>query len=716
MHGHRRPEGRADGQEEPAGRDDGHDHRPEDEHEDDEREPDDHGQVGRQRPGEPLRDLDVGDGLPGEPGVAAGVAVQGRRREGDVVHGLDGGGIGRSGRGHDLEGEGVAVRTHPERHHAAHPVDVGQGRGDPGLLGEHVVVGARGVACGEGRDRDDGAVHARAELRRDRLVGRVGARAGRLAAAVGQPELDLGDRDGDHAEEGDDTEDGEPGPPRDEPDVPAAVLLLAPVVGHGAARHVTRDREAGRAPRPAGGDAVAHEAQHRGADGDGDEDGDGDRGGGDQTHLGEDRDAGEHQRGQRDDDRGAGEDDGAAGRRHRAGDRREQLLAVQEVAAVPVDDEQCVVDADGQPEHEGERRRRGVELGDRGEGHGRAEADPDPEQGDEEGQPGGDEAAEHHHEHEHGDGEPDDLPRTHDGGVLGDLDAVVRRDARSREGGGAPLRDQGPVRHGHGLGVLVELDLCDGIPPVLAHQAGALRRRVDRRTGGVLRAAGLQLGPPPLELGPAGLVLRAPLLELRPQAGDAGVVGVRRDELGEQALPAGELRLCLRELRGAPVQLALALVELCPRGGELRGRGVQLLLGLERVENGVDVRHVLPGGEDLVDGAPLLVGEGAVAALEHDGAEAAGRLGDLGAQSVEHPLEGAVRDGHAAAQGLSHGGGEDAHTGEHGEPERDDPPGVGGTPAGEAVQEGGHRALSVGSVVSGWSSGPGPSGGGRGRW
>ena len=78
---------------------------------------------------------------------------------------------------------------------------------------------------------------------------------------------------------------------------------------------------------------------------------------------------------------------------------------------MPVDDEEGVVDADREPEHQGEGRGRRVELDDARQGDGTAQAHPDTEEGDEQRQPGGDEAAEHDDEHEDRDAEADDLAR-----------------------------------------------------------------------------------------------------------------------------------------------------------------------------------------------------------------------------------------------------------------------------------------------------------------
>ena len=134
----------------------------------------------------------------------------------------------------------------PKGTHAAHAVDGHQVGRDarPARRAPRRRCAARAL-LGQRGHGDDRAVDAGAELVGDRRVGRVRARAGRLAAAVGQAELDLGDRDRDDAEQRDDGDDGEPRVAGDEADVPAAVLLLAVVVGDGAGR---RRRPATREP------------------------------------------------------------------------------------------------------------------------------------------------------------------------------------------------------------------------------------------------------------------------------------------------------------------------------------------------------------------------------------------------------------------------------------------------------------------------------------
>ncbi|MDQ0779328.1 hypothetical protein QF026_007794 [Streptomyces aurantiacus] len=100
---------------------------------------------------------------------------------------------------------------------------------------------------------------------------------------------------------------------------------------------------------------LAEQSQHRGHQSDGDEYGEQDGHRGRQAHHGEERDAGDRQRGQRDDHGGAGEDDRAA----RGGDGpRDRVLDVRfrigELLAMAGEDEQGVVDAHRQADHEGE--------------------------------------------------------------------------------------------------------------------------------------------------------------------------------------------------------------------------------------------------------------------------------------------------------------------------------------------------------------------------
>ncbi len=81
------------------------------------------------------------------------------------------------------------------------------------------------------------------------------------------------------------------------------------------------------------------------------EHGDGDRAGGGDAHLGEERHAGDDERDEGDDHRRAGEHDGAAGGADGERDRLGDVHAVAHLRAVAGEDEQRVVDADGEAEH-----------------------------------------------------------------------------------------------------------------------------------------------------------------------------------------------------------------------------------------------------------------------------------------------------------------------------------------------------------------------------
>ena len=74
------------------------------------------------------------------------------------------------------------------------------------------------------------------------------------------------------------------------------------------------------------------------------------------AHHAQEGDAGHVEGQERDEDGRAGEDDGVAGGADREADRLVQPVAFLELPAVAVDDEQRVVDADREPEHDAEDR------------------------------------------------------------------------------------------------------------------------------------------------------------------------------------------------------------------------------------------------------------------------------------------------------------------------------------------------------------------------
>ena len=124
-------------------------------------------------------------------------------------------------------------------------------------------------------------------------------------------------------------------------------------------------------------DPLADEASSAGVKVRAIEHGDGDADRADRAHHAQERDAGDVEGQQRDEDRRAGEDDGVAGRAVREADRLVHAVAFLELAAVAVDDEQRVVDADREPEHDPEHRRDRHHVDDARQRQRGEDADPD---------------------------------------------------------------------------------------------------------------------------------------------------------------------------------------------------------------------------------------------------------------------------------------------------------------------------------------------------
>src|SRR5690606_25874660 len=122
-----------------------------------------------------------------------------------------------------------------------------------------------------------------------------------------------------------------------------------------------------------------------------------------------------------------GEDHGAAGGGQGLADRFVHVIAVGELVAVPGEDEQGVVDADGQAQHRAERRGHRGDVDPGGEGHQRehrhAHADDRGDDGDQRGQ----QRAEDDGEDDQGDDDADDLA-----GAEGDLSALEHLPAQVR--------------------------------------------------------------------------------------------------------------------------------------------------------------------------------------------------------------------------------------------------------------------------------------------
>ena len=101
----------------------------------------------------------------------------------------------------------------------------------------------------------------------------------------------------------------------------------------------------------------------------------------DGAHQAEERDAGEVEREQRDEHGRAGEDDGVARGAVGQADRLVHRHALLELRAVPVQDEERVVDADRQAQHHPQHRRDRDELDEARERQRCEHADADAEQG-----------------------------------------------------------------------------------------------------------------------------------------------------------------------------------------------------------------------------------------------------------------------------------------------------------------------------------------------
>ena len=164
-----------------------------------------------------------------------------------------------------------------------------------------------------------------------------------------------------------------------------------------------------RLPPRAADDAPLDEAEHRGRQRESHEhrDRDGDRGR--DAHRGQERDAGERQSDQGDEHRHAGEDHGRSGGSGRSGGGLLGIHTGAHLILMSGDDEQRIVDADGEAEHESQE---GSGRGDAREGGGQEDQRDRQADADDRGEqrkPGDHERAERHDQHEQRDDEADAL-------------------------------------------------------------------------------------------------------------------------------------------------------------------------------------------------------------------------------------------------------------------------------------------------------------------
>jgi len=362
------------------------------EHQEEEHEgqPDHEDAERQQRVREPVGDVDGRGGVPGDGGPHPVPRLPHGAERAEVLHEAGGGGVIRAGPGDHLNEGGVRVPVGNRERHRRDPREVEDVVADP-LDHPERVIGFEDRA-----GDDEGAVATGAEVLGDEVEGdavrgtrRVAPRVrqGQLEVTRGQAEGRQPRHDEDHREERDPCHGAHP---------PAG----------GGSRPARRARR--RGPEPLPGEA---QERRQGGQGEGDLDRDGD--GGERAHDREERQLGDGEAGEGDDVGGPGEDDGGARGPPCTCRRLLELHPLGQLVPVPRHDQEPVVDADGEGEHEREDHRRGVDGGHaRGDDHeeqGRAGA----HEREDDGHQGGLERAEDDQQHHEGDDDPGEVQRRH---------------------------------------------------------------------------------------------------------------------------------------------------------------------------------------------------------------------------------------------------------------------------------------------------------------
>ncbi len=216
-----------------------------------------------------------------------------------------------------------------------HPVDVREVRLD-GVDDTHRVGRVDDVSR-----HDQRRVVPRAELLGDEVVGLTGAATGLRASIVVEREPKACRWDEEDQQQRRRHDDGHDGVPLGEADPQQRDLArLAPRASFVRPQMFTEHRQQGG--------KKSQRRQHR----------EGDSACGRQPHDTQERNSGDTQSGERDDDRRPSERDRGTCRRQRSSDCFIHRCPVCEGTAVAGEDEQSIVDADGEPDHERETRRR----------------------------------------------------------------------------------------------------------------------------------------------------------------------------------------------------------------------------------------------------------------------------------------------------------------------------------------------------------------------
>ena len=309
----------------------------------------------------------------------------------------------------------------------------------------------------------------------------------------------------------------------------------------------------------------------------------------------------------------------------READRLVHAVAFLELAAVAMDDEQRIVDADRQTEHDPEDRRDRHHVDDARHRQRGEDADADADESAQDREPGAGEGAEHEDKDDGRDEESDQLTDADDARDAGcDLRGEVDRDARDGFVGEGVLNGLLGRRGDVELGGL-EHDGSHSGAAVVGHEADA---------GGHVEKPGrlVELGALRVELRLAGV--------------DLGLLGGKtRRGLVERAGGLG-LRLGRVELSLTLCELSGRAVELCPTGRNLLLLGGAVSLRRERVDDPDDTVDLRRRGDAGADGGLFgLAQRAAIDRVKDDGAVSTGCRGKLGSESLGDLCGGRARDG-----------------------------------------------------------------------
>lgn len=384
-----------------------------------------------------------------------------------------------------------------------------------------------------------------------------------------------------------------------------------------------------------------------------------------------------------------------------------------------VQDEQGVVDAHGQAQHDSEHGGEGDHLDHAGHRQRCGHADPDADDRGHQRQRRGDHGAEHDQQGERSDRQADDLTGPEDLRAAGvQLGRELHRDA-IREAAADVVGDRGLRFRGHIVLRGIEDHRCQRGRVVLRHRAGPRRhlQQAGREIQGLclfvqvgellgeIRLLRVELGALRIDLLLLGIELRLYCIGKVAGLLCALEFRVQRGLCGVELLGCGvELLLCRRQLIATVADLFLPVRDLLLLIGDLTG-------GLERVGRGVDARKAAGTLQELADRSLLLAGElAAVLGMEHHAAGATARAREGFRELVRHPSGLGSRDRDAGRQSPACDQECTDCQREDGQPRQQDGPGVAGRETTKTIQQ-----FSQNSLVTSWWMRAGSSPGARCR-